>query len=64
MKKIKYLSMLCMFVELLIACSNQEKRIKDLWKVEDTVNYQNFTDDENKKKRKTSKCFFFGRENR
>ena len=41
--------MLCMFVELLIACSNQEKRIKDLWKVEDTVNYQNFTDDENKK---------------
>jgi len=49
MKKIKYLSMLCMFVELLIACSNQGKRIKDLWKVEDTVNYQNFTDDENKK---------------
>ena len=47
MKKIKYLSMLC--IELLIACSNQEKRIKDLWKVEDTVNYQNFTDDENKK---------------
>ena len=57
MKKIKYLLMLCMFVELLIACSNQEKRIKDLWKVEDTVNYQNFTDDENKKIEKLLKAF-------
>ena len=57
MKKIKYLSMLCMFVELLIACSNQGKRIKDLWKVEDTVNYQNFTDDENKKIEKLLKAF-------
>ena len=57
MKKIKYLLMLCMFVELLIACSNQEKRIKDLWKLEDTVNYQNFTDDENKKIEKLLKAF-------
>ena len=57
MKKIRYLLMLCMFVELLIACSNQEKRIKDLWKVEDTVNYQNFTDDENKKIEKLLKAF-------
>ena len=57
MKKVKYLSMLCMFVELLIACSNQEKRIKDLWKVEDTVNYQNFTDDENKKIEKLLNAF-------
>jgi len=31
MKKIKYLSMLCMFLELLIACSNQEKRIKAMF---------------------------------
>ena len=59
MKKIKYLLMLCMFVELLIACSNQEKRIKDLWKLEDTVNYQNFTDDENKKIEKLLKAFSF-----
>ena len=57
MKTIKYLLIICIFIEL-FACSNQEKRMKNLWRIEDSINYQNFTDDENEKLEKLLKGFF------
>ena len=57
MRMIKYLLIICIVVELFVSCSNQKKRLKNLWKIEDSINYQNFTEYENEKLEKLLKGF-------
>ncbi len=49
MRMINYLLILCIIAVLSISCTNQEKRIKELWMLEDSINYQDFTEDEKEK---------------
>lgn len=58
MRRLFLIFTLIINVDFLMGCSNQEKRMKDLWKFEESINYQQFTKSEKEKIDKLLKSFF------
>lgn len=50
-----FIVLICGF--FFLACSSQEKRLKELWKLEKDIKYHNFTISEKEKTYKLLKCF-------
>ncbi|MBQ9609640.1 MAG: hypothetical protein IJP90_12215 [Treponema sp.] len=57
MRTIKYFFVFLLFISILSSCSKQEDRIKKLWKVEESINYQNYGWAENAKIESLLKSF-------
>lgn len=57
MKRLFLILIIVNCVVFFMSCSSQEKRIKELWEVEKTINYHNFTISEKEKIDKLLKLF-------
>ena len=49
MRKVVFYFFIVLICGFFLACSSQEKRIKELWEFEKTINYHNFTISEKEK---------------